>query len=64
MERLAREVGISVNTVRNWEYGRTFVEDLGVIEPVLVASGIYIPSVLDEAFRNVRARQPKKPAPI
>jgi transcriptional regulator with XRE-family HTH domain len=55
-EELARTVGISPKTLKNWEDGKTFVEDLGVIEPIEKASGIYIPALLDEAIRAIAKR--------
>jgi len=57
-EELARIVGISPKTLKNWEDGKTFVEDLGVIESIEKASGIYIPALLDEAIRTIAKRNP------
>lgn len=55
-DKLARAVGINRKTIKNWEDGRFFPEDLGVIDPIHKACGIYIPAILDEAVQAILKR--------
>ena len=47
---LSFKIGVSQNTIKNWESGSTFIEDLGLILPIREHLNIYIPQMLDAAI--------------
>ena len=54
---LSLKIGISQTTIKNWEAGRTFVEDLGLVDILERDMNFYIPAMLDVAVKNIRSRR-------
>jgi transcriptional regulator with XRE-family HTH domain len=54
---LALRIGVSRNTIMNWEFGKTFIEDFGLFDSIQEHTGIYVPALLDETVKNIRARK-------
>jgi len=56
-EIVADELGISTRTLANWEKGKTFIEDLSIIDDMDKNYDINIPTLLQQAITNIRSRQ-------
>lgn len=53
----ANTIGVSHRTIDNWEDGKTFIENLGLIDVIHDKTGIYIPTLLDDAIKSLRSRR-------